>query len=96
MKDLPDVLIVTDPVEEKNAILEARKLNIPIIAICNTTADPDNIDGVIPANNDSIKSVYLIIAILADAIALGQGKIANYIGKSHSEVILAGAKKRRQ
>lgn len=96
MKDLPDVLIVTDPVEEKNAILEARKLNIPIIAICNTNADPDNIDIVIPANNYSIKSVYLIIGILADAIALGQGKIANYIGKSDSEIILPESKNQNQ
>ncbi|MGL5591275.1 MAG: 30S ribosomal protein S2 [Mycoplasmoidaceae bacterium] len=96
MKDLPDVLIVTDPVEEKNAILEARKLNIPIIAICNTNADPDNIDIVIPANNYSIKSVYLIIGILADAIALGQGKAANYIGKPDSEIILPESKIQNQ
>lgn len=96
MKDLPDVLIVTDPVEEKNAILEARKLNIPIIAICNTNADPDNIDIVIPANNYSIKSVYLIIGILADAIALGQGKTANYIGKPDSEIILPESKSQNQ
>ncbi|MGL5640483.1 MAG: 30S ribosomal protein S2 [Mycoplasmoidaceae bacterium] len=96
MKDLPNVLIVTDPVEEKNAILEARKLNIPIIAICNTNADPDNIDIVIPANNYSIKSVYLIIGILADAIALGQGKAANYIGKPDSEIILPESKIQNQ
>ncbi|MGL4616922.1 MAG: 30S ribosomal protein S2 [Mycoplasmoidaceae bacterium] len=96
MKDLPDVLIVTDPVEERNAVLEARKLNIPIIAICNTNADPDNIDIVIPANNYSIKSVYLIIGILADAIALGQGKAANYIGKPDSEIILPESKSQSQ
>ena len=72
------------------------RLNIPIIAICNTNADPDNIDIVIPANNYSIKSVYLIIGILADAIALGQGKIANYIGKSDSEIILPESKNQNQ
>ncbi len=88
MKDLPDVLIVTNPIEEKNAITEAKKLNIPIIAICNTNADPDNIDIVIPANNYSIKSVYLIIGILSDAIAIGKEKPANYIGKPDSEIIL--------
>ncbi|MGL4647522.1 MAG: 30S ribosomal protein S2 [Mycoplasmoidaceae bacterium] len=88
MKDLPDVLIVTNPIEEKNAITEAQKLNIPIIAICNTNANPDGIDIVIPANNYSIKSIYLIIGILADAIAIGKDKPANFIGQPDSKIIL--------
>lgn len=88
MNQLPDVLIVNDPVEEKNAIAEAKKLGIKIIAICNTNANPEGIDIVIPANNYSIKTVYLIIGILADAIAAGQGKPMMYAGKKDEEIIL--------
>ena len=96
MKDLTHVLIVTDPVEEKNAILEARKLNIPTLPICNPNAVADNSHNVMPADDYSLKSIYLIIGILADAIALGQGKIANYIGKSDSEIILPESKNQNQ
>ncbi len=88
MNQLPDVLIVNDPVEEKNAIAEAKKLGIKIIAICNTNANPEGIDIVIPANNYSIKTVYLLIGILADAIAAGQGKPMMYAGKKDEEIIL--------
>ena len=88
MTSLPDVLIVNDPVEEKNAIAEAKKLGIKVIAICNTNANPEGIDIVIPANNYSIKAVYLIIGLLADAIAIGQGKPTQFIGKKDEEIIL--------
>ncbi len=88
MSQLPDVLIVNDPVEEKNAIAEAKKLGIKIVAICNTNANPEGIDFVIPANNYSIKTVYLIIGVLADAIAAGQGKPMMYVGKKDSEIEL--------
>ncbi len=91
MTSLPDVLIVNDPVEEKNAIAEAKKLGIKIIAICNTNANPEDIDIVIPANNYSIKSVYLIIGILADAMAAGQNKPMLYVGKKDDEIALPGA-----
>ena len=73
MKELPKVLILTDPENEKNALKEAKKLGIPVVAICNSNADPTDIDYVIPANNYSIKSVYLLIGILSDAIAEGKG-----------------------
>lgn len=88
MNTLPDVLIVNDPVEEKNAVAEAKKLGIKVIAICNTNANPENIDIVIPANNYSVKSVYLIIGLLADAIAAGQNKPVLYAGKKDDEIIL--------
>jgi small subunit ribosomal protein S2 len=72
MENLPDVLIVVDPVKEQLAVNEARILKIPIIAICDTNADPDLIDYPIPANDDAIKSVSLIISYISDAIIKGK------------------------
>lgn len=95
MKELPKVLILTDPENEKNALTEAKKLNIPVVAICNTNANPDGIDYVIPANNYSIKSVYLLIGILVDAIAEGKGLPKNFVGKKDEEIILPEIVKRK-
>lgn len=88
MKDLPKVIILTDPENEKNALTEAKKLNIPVIAICNSNANPDGIDYVIPANNYSIKSVYLLVGILCDAIAEGKGLAKSFVGKKDEDIIL--------
>lgn len=88
MKKTPDVLILTDPENEKIALKEAKKLNIPVVAICNTNANPDGIDYVIPANNYSIKSVYLLVGILCDAIAEGKGLPKSFVGKKDDEIIL--------
>lgn len=95
MKELPKALILTDPENEKNALSEAKKLNIPIIAICNSNANPDGIDYVIPANNYSIKSVYLLIGVLSDAIAEGKGLPKSYVGKKDDEIILPEIIKRK-
>lgn len=88
MKELPKVLILTDPENEKNALKEAKKLGIPVVAICNSNADPTDIDYVIPANNYSIKSVYLLIGILSDAIAEGKGLPKSFVGKKDDEIVL--------
>ncbi|HDX9576990.1 30S ribosomal protein S2 [Bacillus cytotoxicus] len=68
MKGLPDALFVVDPRKERIAIAEARKLNIPIIGIVDTNCDPDEIDHVIPANDDAIRAVKLLTSKMADAI----------------------------
>ncbi|AKS38075.1 30S ribosomal protein S2 [Anoxybacillus gonensis] len=68
MKELPDALFVIDPRKERIAVAEARKLNIPIIGIVDTNCDPDEIDYVIPANDDAIRAVKLLTAKIADAI----------------------------
>ena len=68
MKELPGALFVVDSRKEKNAIAEARKLNIPIVAIVDTNCDPDEIDYVIPGNDDAIRAVKLIAGAMADAI----------------------------
>ena len=68
MKQLPDCLFVIDPRKERIAVQEARKLNIPIVGIVDTNCDPDEIDVVIPANDDAIRAVKLLTSKMADAI----------------------------
>ena len=68
MHTLPGALFVVDPHSEEIAIKEAKKLNIPVVAITDTNCDPDNIDYVIPGNDDAIRAVKLIASIIADAV----------------------------
>ncbi len=78
MKKLPDILFVVDPRKERIAVAEARRLNIPIVGIVDTNCDPDEIDVVIPANDDAIRAVKLLTAKIADAIVEGQqGSVDN-------------------
>ncbi|OLN29295.1 30S ribosomal protein S2 [Desulfosporosinus metallidurans] len=72
MKKLPDALFIVDPRKERIAVAEARRLHIPIVAIVDTNCDPDEIDVVIPANDDAIRAVKLLTAKMADAIIEGQ------------------------
>ncbi len=75
MKKLPDALVVVDPTEEYNAVLEARKLGIPVFGLCDTNCDPNKLDYAIPANDDAIKSIKLMMSLLADAIIETKGGI---------------------
>lgn len=68
MKGMPGALFVVDPKKEKIAIKEARILGIPVIGIVDTNCDPDDVDYIIPANDDAIRAVKLIAAKMADAI----------------------------
>ena len=72
MKKLPAALFIVDPRKERNAIAEARKLNIPIVAIVDTNCDPDEIDYVIPGNDDAIRAIRLIAATMANAAIEGR------------------------
>ena len=72
MKRLPGALFVIDPRKEHNAIAEARKLHIPIVAIVDTNCDPDEVDYVIPGNDDAIRAIRLISATMANAIQEGK------------------------
>ena len=72
MKKLPGALFIVDPRKERIAVAEAKKLNIPIIAIVDTNCDPDEIDYVIPGNDDAIRAVKLIAGVMADAIIEGR------------------------
>ena len=76
MKRLPGALFIVDPRKERNAIAEARKLHIPIVAIVDTNCDPDEIDYVIPGNDDAIRAIRLITATMANAVVEGrQGEV---------------------
>ena len=72
MKKLPGALFIVDPRKEHIAVLEAHKLNIPIVATVDTNCDPDEIDHVIPANDDAIRAVKLLTAKMADAVLEGR------------------------
>jgi small subunit ribosomal protein S2 len=72
MKKLPGALFVVDPRKERNAINEARKLGIPIVAIVDTNCDPDEIDYVIPGNDDAIRAIRLISSVMANAVQEGK------------------------
>lgn len=72
MNKLPDALFIIDPRKERIAVAEARKLNIPIISIVDTNCDPDEIDYVIPGNDDAIRAVKLLTSKMADAVIEGQ------------------------
>ena len=72
MKKIPAALFIVDPRKERNAIAEAKKLNIPIVAIVDTNCDPDEIDYVIPGNDDAIRAIRLIAATMANAAIEGR------------------------
>lgn len=73
MQGTPNALVVVDPKSEHNAVAEARKLNIPVFGLVDTNCDPDDVDFVIPGNDDAIRSVKLIIGTLANAVVEAQG-----------------------
>ena len=75
MKRLPGVVFVVDTKKEHIAVKEARKMNIPVIAMCDTNADPDIIDFPIPANDDAAKSISLITSKIADAVIEAKQKV---------------------
>ena len=78
MKKLPSALFIVDPRKEKIAVAEAKKLNIPIVAIVDTNCDPDEVDYVIPGNDDAIRAVKLIAGAIANAVIEGrQGSDVN-------------------
>ncbi len=74
MRRLPNALFVVDPKVEHNAVAEARILGIPVFGIVDTNCDPDEVDYVIPANDDAIRAVKLIVAAMADAICEAKGE----------------------
>jgi len=73
---VPDAIFVLDVKKEKTAVIEARKKNIPVIAFCDTNINPDLVDHCIPANDDAVKSIELITAVMASAIADGKAEAA--------------------
>ena len=85
MNKLPGALFVVDPRKERIAVAEARKLNIPIVAIVDTNCDPDEIDYVIPGNDDAIRAVKLLTAKIADAMLEGNQGAENAEASEENE-----------
>ena len=88
MKKLPDALFIVDPRKERNAILEARKLNIPVFGIVDTNCDPDDVDFVIPANDDAIRAVKLVTWVMANAVIEANGGVVEKFDDSAENVNL--------
>jgi small subunit ribosomal protein S2 len=91
---LPDVMFIVDPVEEDLAVQEARKLNIPIVAVCDTDCDPDLIDHPIPGNDDAARSIKLFCGLIADAVLEGKtafeaAKQAQSVAGAEAEMLAA-------
>ena len=80
MNKLPQAMIIVDPKKEINAIREARKLNIPVFGIVDTNCDPDDVDFVIPGNDDAVRAVKVVLGVLGNAIAEANGgEIIDYV-----------------
>jgi small subunit ribosomal protein S2 len=73
MTRLPSALFMVDPTKDNIALLEAKRMDIPIIAICDTNCNPDDLEAIIPANDDAIRAVKLICSKIADAVIAGKG-----------------------
>ena len=76
MNRLPECLVIVDPKKEKNAVSEAQKLGVATVALIDTDCDPDVVDLPIPGNDDSMRSIELIMKMLSDAIVAGKGQAA--------------------
>lgn len=88
MGRLPGALFIVDPRKERIAVLEARKLNIPIVGIVDTNCDPDEVDYIIPANDDAIRAVKLLAAKMADAVLEGrQGFQMDEVASAEEEIV---------
>jgi small subunit ribosomal protein S2 len=88
MDTLPSAIFIVDPRKEANAVLEAKKLGIPVIAIVDTNCDPDDADYVIPGNDDAIRAIKLISSVLADAVIEGKQ------GEQMTEAAVEGAEEK--
>ena len=89
MTEMPGVLFIVDPKKERNAILEARKLNIPTIGLIDTNCNPEDVDYVIPGNDDAIRAVKLIADVMANAVIEGRQGVDGEISSTETEEIPA-------
>ncbi len=96
LRALPDVIFIVDPIEEANALREARKLKIPVVGVCDTNCDPDMLDWPIPGNDDAARSIRLFCATMADAVIDGRAeaeaeKAAAYQQQQEAAAVEAGS-----
>ena len=85
MKKIPDAIFVVDPKKERICIQEAHNLNIPLIGICDTNCDPEELDYVIPGNDDAIRAVKLIVSKMADAVIEANQGVAEEVTEEAAE-----------
>lgn len=74
LRNLPDIMFIVDPVNEANALREAHKLKIPVVGVCDTNCDPDQLDWPVPGNDDAARSIRLFCATMADAVIDGRAE----------------------
>lgn len=86
MDTLPSAVFIVDTRKERNAVLEAKKLGIPVVAIVDTNCDPDDADYIIPGNDDAIRAIKLISASLADAVIAARGGVQEETLEESAEV----------
>ena len=92
MKKLPDAIFIVDPKKERICVQEAHALGIPLIGIADTNCDPEELDYVIPGNDDAIRAVKLIVAAMADAvIEAKQGEVMADVAEGETEETAADA-----
>ena len=96
MDRLPAAVVVVDPRKEQIVVKEARKLKIPIVALVDTNCDPDEVDYVIPGNDDAIRSCALIVRVIADAVAEGKQLLTEAEMKAEAERKIAQAKRKAE
>ncbi|MBQ1827218.1 MAG: 30S ribosomal protein S2 [Erysipelotrichaceae bacterium] len=91
MKKIPDAVFVVEPMEDKIAVSEARKLNIPVFGIVDTNCDPEMVDYAIAGNDDAVKSIKLIVGLMADAIVEAKGGLLEfaYVADEQPEVSMS-------
>ena len=92
MTALPGALFIADPIKDRIAFAEAKKMDIPVIAIADTNCNPDDIDYPVPSNDDAIKAIKLICARITDAIIEGKGMQTSEEGEA-AELLSAGSEK---
>jgi small subunit ribosomal protein S2 len=94
MKAIPQAMVVIDPVKERNAILEAKLLGIPVFGVIDTNNDPDDVDYIIPANDDAIRSVKLLIGVMANAVCDAKNMpLLDFIGEEEATEASAATEK---
>ena len=93
MEGLPSAIFVVDPKKERNAVLEAKKLGIPMVAIVDTNCDPDEADYIIPGNDDAIRAIRLIASVMANAVIEGRQGEDAFAAEQTEEVAEAAEEK---
>ena len=91
LRNLPDIMFIVDPVNEANALKEAHRLKIPIVGVCDTNCDPDQLDWPIPGNDDAARSIRLFCATMADAVVDGRAEAEAEKAAAHQQAQEAAA-----